>query len=163
MSQEPVDENAAIQVQRTTSDHPDFIALARELSAYLAVINGENDSFYTQFSKLDTIPFVVVLSLNGVPVACGAFRPYAERTVEIKRMFVSPDHRGKGLAKRILSELETWALEESFEQAVLETSRRMTPAVSLYLRSGYVEIPNYPPYEDVTDSICLQKLLASKG
>lgn len=77
--------------------------------------------------------------------------------VEIKRMFVEPQSRGKGLAKRILLELERWAAEDGFLMARLETGIKQPEAIGLYERMGYTRIDNYPPYTGFTTSICMEK------
>jgi len=76
-------------------------------------------------------------------------------------MFVLPDIRGKGVAQSILAELESWAAELGYLTAVLETSKRLEPAVNLYKKSGYAFIPNYGAYVDVEDSVCMQKSLCA--
>jgi GNAT superfamily N-acetyltransferase len=147
------------EVTRTDSSAVDFANLADRLTRFLAVHNGENDSFYSKFNKVDGIPTVVVVYANGSAIACGAFRAMGDATVEIKRMFVDPDYRGKGAAKAVLTELETWAAETGATHAVLETSKRLIPAVSLYQASGYEMIENYEPYVGVEDSVCMRKKL----
>jgi len=148
-----------MEIRRTAGDDADFLAVIQRLTAVLSELNGEQDGFYQQFNKVDPTATVVVGYHEGKPVASGAFRPMDERKVEVKRMFVDPDLRGKGFAKAILKELETWAREEGYKQAVLETSKRLVPAVTLYQSQGYQQTPNYPPYEDVEDSVCFAKSL----
>ncbi len=65
---------------------------------------------------------------------------------EIKRMFVLPEWRGRGVAKTILHELEIWAASEGYQEAVLETGNGQPEAVSLYGRCGYGIISNFGPY-----------------
>ena len=148
---------ASIRIHRADSKDRDFLALIDHLNVYLSEINGEKNSFYTPLNSADSLRHVVVVFVYDQPEGCGAFRPIDEKTVEVKRMFVNPDSRGKGIARAILGELETWAREEGFTTAVLETSKRMIPAVSLYQSSGYNVIPNYGAYVDVEDSVCMQK------
>jgi GNAT superfamily N-acetyltransferase len=59
----------------------------------------------------------------------------------------------------ILGELENWALEMGYRQAVLETGNKQVEAIAMYEKLGYSVIPNYPPYENMTTSICMQKTL----
>ncbi len=149
-----------LNLERTSSADPHFVALVSELTKFLAILNGEQNAFYVQFNKIDNIPTVVVAFLDGVPVGCGAFRVFDETSLEIKRMYVDPVARGGGVGGTILTELETWAAELGYKYAVLETSKRLEPAVRLYQASGYEVIPNYPPYEHVNDSVCMRKILA---
>jgi putative acetyltransferase len=103
------------------------------------------------------ISTVLIIYQGQQPVACGCFKEIDANTVEIKRMFVEKEWRGKGLSKLISNELEQWAMEKGFENAILETSIHFTTARQLYESSGYTIIPNYPPYQGLTESVCMKK------
>ena len=79
--------------------------------------------------------------------------------MEIKRMYTSPGSRGTGIATKILTELEVWATELSYERCVLETGKRQPEAIRLYTKSGYQQIPNYGQYVGIENSICFEKEL----
>ena len=144
---------------RTDSIHPDFILLVQQLDRELAVVDGEDHAFYSQFNKIDKIRHAVVAYENEIPVACGAVKEYLPGIMEIKRMFTIPAERGKGMARRILGELETWAKEMSYTKCVLETGERLPDAIALYQKCGYHKIPNYGQYEGVENSVCFEKQL----
>lgn len=148
-----------IHLERTRGDTLEFVALAGRLTNFLAELNGERNSFYAQFNKVDDSLHAVIALVDGSPVACGAFRWVDDGVVEIKRMFSDPDLRGQGLGRQVLSELEKWAAELGAHRAVLETSKRLLPAVGLYQTSGYEVIDNYGPYVGVDDSVCMEKVL----
>lgn len=148
-----------IQIIRTDAENRDFIELVRNLDADLAEKDGDEHSFYAQFNKIDKIKFVVVAYENEKPVGCGAIKEYEPNTMEIKRMYVTPECRGKGIATIILSELENWATELSFAKCILETGKRQPQAIRLYRKNGYNLIPNYGQYIDVENSLCFEKLL----
>ncbi|HEY8659981.1 MAG TPA: GNAT family N-acetyltransferase [Hanamia sp.] len=148
-----------IQIKRTNSENRDFIELVRNLDADLAEKDGDEHSFYAQFNKIDKIKFVAVAYENEKPVGCGAIKEYEPNTMEIKRMYVTPECRGKGIATIILSELENWATELSFAKCILETGKRQPQAIRLYRKNGYNLIPNYGQYIDVENSLCFEKLL----
>ena len=76
-------------------------------------------------------------------------------------MYVKPAYRGHGISKLILSELEKWAAEMGFKNAVLETGRKHHEAIGLYKGTGYKEISNYGPYKHMPDSLCFGKALTS--
>lgn len=76
-------------------------------------------------------------------VACGGVRLLSPEVAEIKRMYVDPSARGAGLARRLLADLESAAVELGARVARLDTGRDMAPAVALYRRAGYVEIDDY--------------------
>lgn len=105
-----------IRIIRTNSDDQDFIQLVKYLDADLAERDGKDHSFYAQFNKIDKIKYVVVAYENDQPVGCGAIKEYAPNMMEIKRMYTSPENRGKGIASRVLGELEVWASELSYEK-----------------------------------------------
>lgn len=142
---------------RTTSDNTDFKNLVVLLDAFLKITDGDDHAFYDQYNQVDAIKNVVVIYSDGEPIGCGAFKAYDSTTVEIKRMFVKEEFRGKGIASILLTELELWAKENHFTHCILETGIRQTSAIALYLRLHYKVIPNYGPYENVTESVCMKK------
>jgi GNAT superfamily N-acetyltransferase len=142
---------------RTQSTHPDFEKLNMELDADLAIRNGETNEFFAQFNTVQNIQHVVLIYRNNEIAACGAFKPYNEITVEIKRMFVRPEFRGNGISKIVLQELQNWAKEIGYNKCVLETGKAMPEAIGLYHSSGFKGIPNYGQYAGVESSICFQK------
>lgn len=144
---------------RTNSDHADFRALVSLLDQDLAIRDGADHSFYAQFNKVDHIHHVVIAYEQDEAVGCGAFKLFDQETVEIKRMFVQPQHRGKGIASLVLQELEQWAAEEHYASCVLETGMKQPEAIRLYEKSGYYRIPNYGQYAGVENSVCMKKEL----
>lgn len=148
-----------IKIVRTDSENKGFIELVRYLDADLAERDGEDHSFYAQYNKIDKIKQVVVAYINDIPSGCGAIKQYNEKTVEIKRMYTSPIIRGKGIATKVIAELENWASELSYEKCILETGIKQPEAIGLYKKNGYKLIANYGPYEEVKDSRCFEKSL----
>lgn len=146
-----------ISLTRTTSDNPDFKSLVLLLDKELAIRDGDDHAFYSQYNKIVNIKNVVIAYDNGKPVGCGAFKPFETNAVEIKRMYVNEDSRGKRIARRILSELELWAVEIGYDSFVLETGLKQPEAISLYKNMGYEIIPNYGQYQGVENSVCFQK------
>ena len=146
-----------IKIKRTDSEDQDFIELAKYLDSDLAKRDGNDHSFYAQFNKIDKIKYVVVAYENGKPIGCGAIKEYTPNTMEIKRMYTSPEGRRKGVATKVLSELETWATELSCEKCILETGKRQPEAIGLYKRNGYKLIPNYGQYAGIENSLCFEK------
>jgi GNAT superfamily N-acetyltransferase len=74
-------------------------------------------------------------------------------------MFTLESHRGKGLARQVLNELENWALELGYSKCILETGKRLPDAVRLYQKNGYLQIQNYGQYIEMENSICFEKKL----
>lgn len=105
------------------------------------------------------IQHVIMAYESDVPVACGAFKFFEEACVEIKRMYVVPQYRNKGIAAAVLNELELWAKEEGYTSTVLETGMKQPEAIRLYEKSGYHRIPYYGQYAGVENSVCMKKIL----
>jgi GNAT superfamily N-acetyltransferase len=148
-----------IEILRTDSSNQDFIDLVKHLDADLAERDGMEHSFYAQFNKIDKIKHVVVAHKNGKPVGCGAIKEYASGIMEVKRMYTLPESRGNGVASKVLTELEAWAAEMSYEKCILETGKRQLEAIGLYKKNGYRLIPNYGQYVEVENSVCFEKIL----
>jgi GNAT superfamily N-acetyltransferase len=149
-----------ISLLRTDSSHPDFIALVRQLDADLAIRDGDDHAFYAQFNKIDMIKHALVAyHENKEPAGCGAIKPFADDTMEVKRMWVEPAFRGKGIASQILKELEDWTRELGYKRCVLETGKKQLEAMQLYPKNGYRVIPNYGQYIGIDNSVCFEKWL----
>jgi len=148
-----------ITIKRTDSDNPDFIALVKLLDADLAIRDGADHSFYSQFNKIDKIKHAIVAYENSEPLGCGAIKEYSSAAMEVKRMYTSPGSRGMGVATTILKELETWANELGYKTCVLETGKKQPEAIELYKKNGYNIIQNYGQYKGVENSICFEKII----
>ncbi len=146
-----------LNIIRTNSDNPDFISLVKLLDAELAERDGEDHPFYAQFNKIDKIKYVVVAYENDKPVSCGAIKEYSSDTMEVKRMYTLLESRGKGIATKVLIELEKWAKELSYGKSILETGKKQPEAIALYTKNGYKLIPNFGQYAGVDNSVCFEK------
>jgi len=148
-----------IRIVRTDCYDQDFLDLVRALDSELAIIDGEEHSFYSQFNKIDNIRYVVIAYQDDEPVGCGAMKDYEGEAMEIKRMYVSPGSRNKGIASKILSELEAWSGEMNYAKCILETGIRQPDAIRLYKKNGYHQIPNWGQYVGVENSVCFEKMI----
>ena len=131
--------------------------LVKQFDIDLAERDGKAHSFYNQFNKIDAIKYVVVAYEMEQPVGCGAIKEYSIDTMEIKRMYVATQSRGKGIAGNLLTALESWAAELLYKRCILETGKNQPEAIRLYLKSGYKMISNYGQYSSVENSICFEK------
>ncbi|WP_439131537.1 GNAT family N-acetyltransferase [Polaribacter sp.] len=147
------------KIKRTNSENKDFINLVKQLDAYLKITDGDEHDFYNQFNNIDVLQHVVVFYDDNVAVGCGAIKKFDEISVEIKRMYVSEEKRGKGVAQKILTELEIWAKELGYNKCVLETGKRQVEAVQFYKKCHYQITPNYGQYVEMENSICFEKAL----
>ncbi len=146
-----------IRLIRTDSDSDDFIELVKLLDAELAILDGDEHVFYAQLNKTDKIKHVIVAYENDKPISCGAIREYSPAIMEVKRMYTIPESRGKGIATKILDELEKWASELAYQKCILETGKRQPDAIWLYQKNGYKPIPNYGKYVEMENSVCFEK------
>lgn len=146
-------------IKRTDSSDADFQRLVQQLDSELWNELKEDQATYDQYNKVPDIKTVIILSVDEQPVGCGCFKKYNDSTVEIKRMFVQKQWRGKGISKIILEELERWATETGFQYAILETSIHFNTAKTLYRNAGYGLIDNYDQYIGLSESICMKKKL----
>lgn len=151
-------EEFEITISRSNAENIDFIHLLNYLNQDLAQRNGEKNSFFAQFNQLDQLDEVVLAYIGNIPVGCGAIKKYDSTTMEIKRMYVIPAWRGKGIAPKILQELEFATQQLGFTKCILETGLQMPEAIGLYKKSGFKRINNYGPYIDVSDSVCFEKV-----
>lgn len=92
----------------------------------------------------------LIVRAAGRPIGCGGLRTLEPGVGEIKRMWVSPDARGLGVAKRLLETLEARAREIGLRRVRLDTNRTLTQAQAMYRRAGYREIARFNdnPYAD---------------
>jgi putative acetyltransferase len=102
--------------------------------------------------------FVVVRDGDRA-VACGGICRFDQLRAELKRMYVLPEARGRGLGRRVLVELEAEARRLGYRALVLETGDLQREALGLYESSGYGRIPCYPPYDSRELSLCFEKTL----
>ena len=96
---------------------------------------------------------------DGEPLACGGIARYDEATAEIRRMYVMPEARGRGLSRHVLSALEDEARALGYSLVRLETGKLQTEAIGLYASAGFLPIPRYGPFTNDSKSVCFEKRL----
>lgn len=148
-----------IEIKRSDSSNPDFRKLIVELDKDLWNMNYSNQGHYDKHNIIESLSTVVIAYDSDEAIGCGCFKKFNEEAAEVKRMYVAPTHRGKGVSKMILRELENWAKENGYNKTILETGTAQKEAICLYKNSGYNIMENYGPYIEMKDSICFQKEL----
>ncbi|WOO35939.1 GNAT family N-acetyltransferase [Anaerocolumna sp. AGMB13020] len=148
-----------IEIKMTDNTNPDFVKLIKLLDEDLVSRYGESQKQYDKHNKVDKIKDVTVIYADNIPAGCGAFKKFNDNTVEIKRVYVGNEFRGRGFSRIILKRLETEALSQGYCYAVLETGNEQQEAIGLYQSSGYEIIPNYEPYVGLETSICMRRVL----
>lgn len=147
-----------IALRRTSNTDPQFAAMTRQLDADLWARYGDVQGQYAPLNVMQ-VDTAIVAVVDGAPVGCGCFKAHAPGTVELKRVFVTPAQRGRGVARAIVLALETWARELGNTTAVLETGTLQHEAIAMYERLGYARIEPFPPYDTMPASICMRKSL----
>lgn len=147
----------SLKIVITDSRNEDFIKLIEFLDEDLNQRYGELQKQYTKHNKLDYLNDVVVIYNNGIPVACGAFKEHDSNSIELKRIFVKKEYRRQGLSKLIVSKLENIGRDKGYQYALLETGIKQDEAINLYQNLGYMIIPNFEPYIQNNNSMCMKK------
>lgn len=138
------------------------IALIAELDRELAAtypgyaVNGIDAAAFDAGHGVFVIGYV-----GSEAIATGAFRPYGD-AAEIKRMFVSPQHRGQGHSRRMLAFLEQEAWRRGYRRGLLETGIKQMAAVKLYESAGWRRTAPFGNYDFNPSSRCYEKALASE-
>lgn len=145
----------------TNGENEDFINLCQMLDDYLnEIVGGEKQrSQYVRYNKLDDIHDVILIYEDELPIACASFKFYEEGVAELKRVYVHKAYRGRGLSLILMGKLEEKAKEQGFHTLILETGKLLVEAGGLYKKIGYKIIDNYGQYKNMSDSVCMCKML----
>lgn len=145
--------------KHTDKADKDFVYLCSKLEDSLEELVG--DQFergeYQPYNNTADISDVIIVYQDKTPVACGGFKMYDEEHAELKRIFVDPSCQGMGIGAELLRRLEAQAKIMGYRWCILETSPPLVAACHMYKKAGYKIIPNYGPYVDMEDSICMQR------
>jgi putative acetyltransferase len=146
-----------ISLNRTDSDERDFQQLSAALEEELRIRDGEDHVFLAGLNAIGRLGHAIVAYDKNSAVGCGAIQPLTEEAAEIKRMYVQPSQRQKGIASTVLNDLEQWAIALGYRKTMLETGKNQPEAIALYSRHGYRIIPNFGRYVDSDNSVCFEK------
>jgi ribosomal protein S18 acetylase RimI-like enzyme len=117
------------------------------LAAYFAELDRRFEGGFDPRTKGYTDPrdagALFVAREAGKPIACGAVKRIDDGTAEIKRMWVAPEARGRGVAKALLAALEAEAAKLGAGRVVLDTNKTLVEAHALYRKAGYREIARF--------------------
>ena len=122
---------------------PDYAMLAKKLDDYYFTLVGDVHLKYAAVNDPRNMACIVVAYEGNTPIGCGCWKAVDEQTAEVKRIFVEPAYRRRGVASAIIELLENHILASGYTQALLETARTTDDSRKLYLSLGYREIPYY--------------------
>jgi len=161
-----------MEIRPVRYDHPDAVALDALVQQEYARRYGDDGDITPLTPEMFTPPHgMYLIAYDGTrPLATGGWRRqedaaegYAVGDAEIKRMFVLPEARGRGLARRILAALEADARAAGRSRMVLETGTKQPEALELYASSGYVMVEKFGLYRTYDDSRCMAKSLVTEA
>ncbi|MEU9358609.1 GNAT family N-acetyltransferase [Streptomyces sp. NPDC048301] len=158
-----------MNIQPRPFDHPDAVKLNDLVQLEYAERYGDGGDVTPLDATMFDPPrglYLLAYDAQDRPVATGGWRSqeeneegYSDGDAEIKRMFVTAEARGNGLARRILAALEADALAAGRTRMVLETGDQQPEAIALYTSSGYTPCSKFGHYRTYDSSICMAKPL----
>jgi putative acetyltransferase len=134
--------------------------LRAELEAELLERYGQDSEPGDKPTVEDVEVFLVARDADGDPLGCGALCARAPGSGELKRMFVRPHARGRGIGRALLDALEEAALDRGVAVLSLETGGSQPEAIALYTAAGYAGVPCWGAYAGALGSRCFEKRLA---
>ena len=150
----------ALEAVPVAADHPELLGLLAEVVVELAARYGDDDAS-TLHAPSPGTRWVLVHDDDGRAIACGGLQPLSwtvpdadAATGEVKRVYVVPGARGRGVSRTVMTALVAIAREEGFRTLWLETGTEQPEALALYRRSGWRDIPPYGQYVDDPRTRC---------
>lgn len=149
-----------LHIQAEPPDSPIVRALIAELDAVLEPLYPPQSRHGYSVEKLiqQEVAFFVAY-LDGQPVGCGGVQLFSDEYAELKRMYVRPQFRGRGVGKQLLTHLQAYVYERGLRVLRLETGVFQTEAIGLYQSFGFRRIPPFGPYFEDPVSLCMEKRL----
>lgn len=144
---------------RTDGKNEDFIENCRLLDEDLDRRVGKQikRDKYQKYNQLDEIQEAIVVYEGNKAVGGGAIRRYDAETIELKRVFVHNEYQGQGIGSRLVQILIDWAIELGYQRMILETGELLAESCAVYQKLGFQVIPNYGPYANMPESLCMAR------
>ena len=152
-----------VSLQAVPYDDP----LARELvtrvqQEYVTRYGGPDEAVVDPAEFVSPVGLFLVAEVDGVPAGCGAWRMHEPGVAEVKRVYVAPEFRRRGLAQLLMAALEESAAAAGSRAVVLNSGFRQPEALALYAALGYTSAPGYGVYADAPGAVFLGKQLAEE-
>jgi putative acetyltransferase len=157
-----ISDRMRITIAAEDIESPDAQRLIEALDAHLASRYPPEQRFGPNLKPAQLaagLGIFLVARVDGRAVGCGAVRLLDPATVEVKRMYVEPDLRGRGVAREILTHLEAAGRVLGATRAVLETGVHQDEAIGLYRTAGYVQVACWGEYASSPTSVCFEKTI----
>lgn len=137
-------------------DFQHFYVVTEEFYSRLAG-GAENRRAFIPHNLSGSISHVLIAYIHGAPVGCAGLRAYSDQDIEIKRVWVEPEYRHKGVASGLMDRIERKANELGYRRTILQTREQMEDAIALYMARGYKKIDKYAPYDTLDGALCFGK------
>ncbi|WP_375501212.1 GNAT family N-acetyltransferase [uncultured Jatrophihabitans sp.] len=150
----------SVEIDARPYDHPDVTRMVDAVQAeYVVMYGGPDAAMIDPGEFVPPAGLLLVGSLDGSAVAMAGWRRLSPRVAEVKRMYVDPRVRGRGLSRVMLESAERSALEAGVEEFVLNTAPLQRAAIALYESSGYVPGTPFGHYADNSGALFYAKRL----
>lgn len=143
-------------IETRPATDPELTALVLAQQRELREADGGRDG---QVYVMHDGAHYLIAVVDGRAVACGAWQPLEPGVAELKRMYVRPAYRGRGIGRQLAVSLEEEALAAGHPTLRLETGSYLPAAISFYRSLGYTDIGVYGEYVDNPYSVCFEKHL----
>ena len=137
----------------------DFRMLAAKLDEYYFELVGDIQNRYADVNRPENMTALAVVYENDVPIACGAWKRLSETRAELKRLYVLPQFRRKGVARSLMAMLEEDAASAGIQCMILETAVDTPDSHRLYLSAGYLPTDYYGSPAGEANCLCFHKQL----
>ena len=148
-----------MKISFVPASSPDFRMLAAKLDAYYFELVGDIQNRYAEVNRPENMTALAVAYEDGVPIACGAWKRIDATTAELKRLYVLPQFRRKGVARSLIASLEADAAAAGIRCMILETAVDTADSHRLYLSAGYRIMDYYGSPAGAENCLCFHKEL----
>ncbi len=141
-------------MREVAADDPVAVRLIEAMGAEMQARYGDGGLSPAQPQQFLAPGTFLLAELDGIAVGCGGVRPSGEDAAEIKRMYVDPAARGRGIARGLLRALVAHARARGLTRLLLETGTAQPEAISLYESEGWTPVPPFGHYADDPRTRC---------
>lgn len=152
-----------MRILMVSPENSDFRALAAQLDAYYFTLVGDIQLRYAEPNRPENMTVLAVAYVDDKAVACGAWKRLEGGVAELKRLYVLPEYRRRGVARSMIAALEADAARRGIKRMILETAVDTTDSHKLYLSAGYLPREYYGSPAGEENCLCFYKELGNKS